>query len=125
MRHQIDYLQIPPPDASLEVSNLSGGNQQKVLLAKWLASDPAVLFLDEPTRGVDVGAKKIIHDSIIELSKSGLAVVLISSDLPELVGLSNRILVIREGSLIGEMPREDCTEESVLLAANGEWEFKT
>jgi ABC-type sugar transport system ATPase subunit len=125
VRHQIDYLQITPPDASLEVSNLSGGNQQKVLLAKWLASDPAVLFLDEPTRGVDVGAKKIIHDSIIELSKSGLAVVLISSDLPELVGLSNRILVIREGSLIGEMPREDCTEESVLLAANGEWEFKT
>ena len=125
VKQQIDYLQITPPDPLLEVANLSGGNQQKVLLAKWLASDPTVLFLDEPTRGVDVGAKKIIHDSIIELSKSGLAVILISSDLPELVGLCNRVLVIREGSLIGEMPREDCTEENVLLAANGEWEFRS
>jgi ABC-type sugar transport system ATPase subunit len=120
---QITYLQISPPSPSLEVSNLSGGNQQKVLLGKWLASDPVVLFLDEPTRGVDVGAKKVIHDSIIELSKQGLAIVLISSDLPELVGLSHRILVIREGALIGEMNREECTEENVLLAANGEWRF--
>jgi ABC-type sugar transport system ATPase subunit len=122
-KKQIDYLQINPPNPSLEVSNLSGGNQQKVLLGKWLASGPRVLFLDEPTRGVDVGAKKVIHDSIIQLSKQGLAIVLISSDLPELVGLSHRILVIREGARIGEMKREECTEESVLLAANGEWRF--
>ena len=121
---QIEYLQISPPDPALQVSNLSGGNQQKVLLGKWLASDPIVLILDEPTRGVDVGAKKIIHDAIIELSKAGLAIILISSDLPELVGLSNRTLVIREGRLIGEMSREECTEESVLLAANGEWGHK-
>ena len=122
---QIEYLKISPPDPALEVSNLSGGNQQKVLLGKWLASDPAALFLDEPTRGVDVGAKKVIHDSIMELSRSGLAIILISSDLPELVGLSNRVLVIREGKLIGEMSRSECTEESVLLAANGEWGFTT
>jgi ABC-type sugar transport system ATPase subunit len=102
------------------VSNLSGGNQQKVLLGKWLASEPALLILDEPTRGVDVGAKEVLHDAIMELSKAGMAIILISSDLPELVGLSNRVLVIREGRLIKEMPREACTEESVLLAANGE-----
>jgi ribose transport system ATP-binding protein len=124
VRKQIDYLKITPPNPALEVSNLSGGNQQKVLLGKWLASEPRVLFLDEPTRGVDVGAKEVIHDSIIELSKQGLAIVLISSDLPELVGLSHRILVIREGALIGEMKREECTEENVLLAANGEWRFQ-
>jgi ABC-type sugar transport system ATPase subunit len=121
---QIDYLKITPGDFSIEVSNLSGGNQQKVLLGKWLALDPKVLILDEPTRGVDVGAKKVIHDSIIELSKAGVAIILISSDLLELVGLSNRMLVIREGKIIGELPKEDCTEENVLLAANGEWEFK-
>lgn len=124
IKKQIAYLQISPPNPSLEVSNLSGGNQQKVLLGKWLASEPVILILDEPTRGVDVGAKKIIHDSIIELSKAGLSILLISSDLPELVGLSNRVLVIREGKLLGEMSREECTEENVLLAANGEWEFK-
>jgi ABC-type sugar transport system ATPase subunit len=122
-KKQIDYLQITPPNPALQVSNLSGGNQQKVLLGKWLASNPSILFLDEPTRGVDVGAKKVIHDAVIQLSKQGLAIVLISSDLPELVGLSHRILVIREGACIGEMKREECTEESVLLAANGEWRF--
>ena len=124
VQKQIKYLNISPPNPSLQVSNLSGGNQQKVLLGKWLASDPVLLILDEPTRGVDVGAKKIIHDSIIELSKAGLTIVLISSDLPELVGLSNRILVIREGKLIGEMSREESTEENALLAANGEWGFR-
>jgi ABC-type sugar transport system ATPase subunit len=117
---QIQYLQITPADPSLEVSNLSGGNQQKVLLGKWLASDPVLLMLDEPTRGVDVGAKEVIHDAIMELSKAGMAIILISSDLPELVGLSHRVLVIREGKLTKEMPRDACTEESVLLAANGE-----
>ncbi len=121
---QIEYLNILPPNPSLQVSNLSGGNQQKVLLGKWLASDPVLLILDEPTRGVDVGAKKIIHDTIIKLSKAGLAILLISSDLPELVGLSNRILVIREGKLIGEMTRDESTEENALLAANGEWGFR-
>jgi ABC-type sugar transport system ATPase subunit len=117
---QIESLQITPPDPTLEVSNLSGGNQQKVLLGKWLASDPGLLMLDEPTRGVDVGAKEVIHESIRALARAGIAIILISSDLPELVGLSNRVLVVREGRLIREMAREACTEESVLLAANGE-----
>jgi ribose transport system ATP-binding protein len=124
VRKQIEYLNITPANPSLQVSNLSGGNQQKLLLGKWLATDPVLLILDEPTRGVDVGAKKIIHDSIIELSKAGLAIIIISSDLPELVGLSNRILIIREGKSIGEMTKNESTEESVLLAANGEWGFR-
>lgn len=119
----IEKLQIYPNDSKIEVSNLSGGNQQKVLLGKWLATRPKILLLDEPTRGVDVGAKQVIHDVITELAKQGIAVVLISSDLPELVGLSSRVIIVKDGRVIGEMNREECTEESVLLAANGEGMF--
>ncbi|MCK5672608.1 MAG: sugar ABC transporter ATP-binding protein, partial [Spirochaetales bacterium] len=95
-------------------------NQQKVLLAKWMACETKVLILDEPTRGVDIGAKMTIHQSIERLAGEGNTVILISSDLPELVSLSSRILIMRKGRIIKEMPKEDCTEESVLLAANGE-----
>jgi ribose transport system ATP-binding protein len=102
------------------VSNLSGGNQQKVLLGKWLATDPRVLILDEPSRGVDVKAKMKIHHAVMKLADSGKTVVLISSDLPELVGLSDRVIVIRNGHLIGEMPKNQLSEKSVLLAMNGE-----
>ncbi|MHB9025957.1 MAG: sugar ABC transporter ATP-binding protein [Armatimonadota bacterium] len=116
----IDELQVSPPDPSMALSNLSGGNQQKVLLAKWLAIEPEVLILDEPTRGVDVGAKFIIHEAVRRLADRGKAVLLISSDLPELVALSDRMLVMRKGHLIGELPRVICSEESVLLAANGQ-----
>ncbi|MFI5378861.1 MAG: sugar ABC transporter ATP-binding protein [Tepidisphaerales bacterium] len=115
----VDALQIHPPQTQREVATLSGGNQQKVLLAKWLATDPRVLILDEPTRGVDVGAKAIIHRAIAEAADRGASVLLISSDLPELVGLSDRILIMRQGRLIGQLSGEACTEESVLLAANG------
>jgi ABC-type sugar transport system ATPase subunit len=101
-------------------SNLSGGNQQKVLLAKWLATDPQVLILDEPTRGVDVGAKVVIHRAIAEAADQGRSVILISSDLPELVGLSDRIVIMQRGRLIGELDKSAATEASVLLAANGE-----
>ena len=116
----IDQLAIYPPDPSRTVGNLSGGNQQKVLLAKWMASEPKVLILDEPTRGVDIGAKMIIHDAIEDLAKQGHTIILISSDLPELVSLSNRVMVMRKGKIIREMSKDECTEESVLLAANGE-----
>jgi ABC-type sugar transport system ATPase subunit len=102
------------------MNNLSGGNQQKVLLAKWMAIEPRVLILDEPTRGVDIGAKSIIHESIERLAKAGHTIILISSDLPELVALSSRILIMRQGRFIKEMQKEDSTEERVLLAANGE-----
>ena len=116
----IEELSIYPPDPLRLVGNLSGGNQQKVLLAKWMACDTKVLILDEPTRGVDIGAKMTIHQSIERLAGEGNTVILISSDLPELVSLSNRVLIMRKGKIIKEMPKDDCTEESVLLAANGE-----
>ncbi len=113
-------LSIYPSDPNRTMGNLSGGNQQKVLLAKWLAGGPKVLILDEPTRGVDIGAKMIIHEAVERLAETGNTVILISSDLPELVGLSDRIMIMRQGRFIKEMPYELCTEESVLLAANGE-----
>jgi ABC-type sugar transport system ATPase subunit len=90
-----------------------------VLLAKWLAVEPQVLILDEPTRGVDIGAKVIIHRAIEDVAEQGRAVILISSDLPELVSLSDRVLILRHGRMIRELPREALSEEAVLLAANG------
>jgi ribose transport system ATP-binding protein len=116
----IKDLSVYPADPGRTVGNLSGGNQQKVLLAKWLAGDPKVLILDEPTRGVDIGAKMIIHEAVERLAGAGNTVILISSDLPELVGLSDRVMIMRQGHFIKELPYEQCTEESVLLAANGE-----
>ncbi|CEP69023.1 ABC transporter-like [Moorella glycerini] len=119
----IEDLHISPPDPSRYVGNLSGGNQQKVLLGKWLATGPRVLILDEPTRGVDIGAKVTIHTAIEKLAAQGVAMILISSDLPELVRLSDRILIMRKGHLMGEIPGKDCTEEAVLLAINSEGEI--
>ena len=116
----IGELSIYPPDPSRTVGNLSGGNQQKVLLAKWLASEPRVLILDEPTRGVDIGAKMTIHASIEKLAREGSTVLLISSDLPELVGLCDRVMIMRKGHFTREMNYSECSEESLLLAANGE-----
>jgi len=98
------------------VSQLSGGNQQKVVLAKWLATDPKVLILDEPTRGVDVGAKGEIHKLIDGLAQRGLGILVISSDLPEILALSDRILVIAEGRLAGELPGGASAEEVLTLA---------
>lgn len=120
MERLISDLSIYPPDPFRTVANLSGGNQQKVLLAKWVACEPRVLILDEPTRGVDIGAKVIIHNTIEDLAKEGKTIILISSDLPELVGLSHRVMVMRQGHFIREMAKSECSEESVLLAANGE-----
>ncbi len=119
----ISDLQIYPPDPSRTVGNLSGGNQQKVLLSKWLSISPKVLILDEPTRGVDIGAKMIIHQAIEKLAGQGNAVILISSDLPELVAMSDRVVIMRKGHLIGEMNKGEFNEETVLLAANGEGGF--
>ncbi len=116
----IRRLEIVTASPSTDVGNLSGGNQQKVLLGKWLAADPKVLVLDEPSRGVDVKAKRKIHEAVMGLADRGGTVILISSDLPELVGLSDRVMVMRNGHFIGEMHKDQLTEESVLLAANGE-----
>jgi rhamnose transport system ATP-binding protein len=98
---------------------LSGGNQQKVVLAKWLASRPRVLVLDEPTRGIDIGAKVEVHRIISELAASGLGIILISSDLPEILAMSDRILVLHEGRITAEIARERATEERVMFAATG------
>ena len=102
-----------------EVGALSGGNQQKVVLAKWLATGPRVLILDEPTRGIDIGAKVEVHRIIAELAASGLAIILISSDLPEVLAMSDRIVVLHEGRVTAEIPRERATQESVMFAATG------
>ncbi|MDP9758107.1 MULTISPECIES: sugar ABC transporter ATP-binding protein [Rhizobium/Agrobacterium group] len=100
------------------VSTLSGGNQQKVALAKMLSVEPQVVFLDEPTRGVDVGAKAEIHRQIRELAREGVGVIVISSELPELIGVSDRVLVVREGRIAGEVEGEDMTEEKIMQLAS-------
>ncbi|MEE1843398.1 MULTISPECIES: sugar ABC transporter ATP-binding protein [unclassified Streptomyces] len=101
------------------VGVLSGGNQQKVVLAKWLATGPSVLVVDEPTRGIDVGTKAEVHRLLSASAADGLAVLMISSDLPEVIGMADRVLVMREGRLVAELPRGSATEETVLAAAAG------
>mgnify|MGYP006305300531 CR=1 FL=1 len=96
---------------------LSGGNQQKTILARWLASNPKVLILDEPTKGIDVGAKAEIYRIICDLAHQGIGIIVISSELPEVLGISDRILVMRQGRICGEFLREDATEEKVLACA--------
>jgi rhamnose transport system ATP-binding protein len=100
------------------VSSLSGGNQQKVLLARWLATKAKVLLFDEPTKGVDVGAKAEIYKVIGDLAADGLGVVVVSSYLPEVLGLADRVLVMRQGSVAGELPAQGATEEDVLRLAS-------
>jgi len=107
-------LAVKTPSVDTPVGALSGGNQQKVVLAKWLARELEVLIVDEPTRGVDVGAKAAIHGLLDELAQRGLAVVLISSELPELLHLATRVLVLRGGRLVGELTRGEATQERVL-----------
>jgi len=113
-------LQLKYGRLSDAVGLLSGGNQQKVVLAKWLATQPAVLIVDEPTRGIDVGTKAEVHRLLSELAGRGLAVLMISSDLPEVLGMADRVLVMREGRLVAEIARADATEESVMAAATGQ-----
>ena len=115
----LDRLKVVPRDTGKVVGQLSGGNQQKVLLAKWMHIGPKLLILDEPTRGVDVGAKEAIHEAIKEYVNQGCAVILISSDLMELMGLSDRILILNHGRVNLVMDKDECTEETLLLAANG------
>ena len=101
------------------VEQLSGGNQQKTMLAKWLNAKPDVLLLDEPTRGIDVGAKAEVHQIIDELAASGMAIILISSDLPEVIAMSDRVLVMREGRQTGMFERAEADEQRIITAAMG------
>lgn len=113
----IKQFRIKTPSSGQIIKNLSGGNQQKVVLAKWLATAPAVLILDEPTRGVDIGAKREIHAIIDELAKAGMAIIVISSELPEVLGICDRIIVMRNGRIKGELSRQDATQVKVLQLA--------
>jgi ABC-type sugar transport system ATPase subunit len=112
-------LRTKTPSLEQRVGNLSGGNQQKVVLAKWLLTQPKVLFLDEPTRGIDVGAKVEIYNIMNDLVDQGVGVVMVSSELPEVLGMSDRILVIHEGRLTGSLPSEQATQERVMHFATG------
>ena len=113
-------LAIRAPTVQHVVGKLSGGNQQKVMLAKWLNTRPKLLILDEPTRGIDVGTKAEVHRMIGDLAAEGMAIILISSDLPEVLAMSDRILVMREGRQMAIFDRAEATQEKILTAAMGQ-----
>jgi ABC-type sugar transport system ATPase subunit len=119
VQSKVREMSIRPADIRRMVRELSGGNQQKVVLAKWLLSNAKLIILDEPTRGVDVATKVEIYHLIGELADEGAAIILISSELPEILGLSDRILVMREGRLAGEFAGVLADEESLLACAAG------
>ncbi|URA11180.1 xylose ABC transporter ATP-binding protein [Thermospira aquatica] len=118
-QHYVSKLRVKTPSLEQEVRNLSGGNQQKVIIGKWLLTKPKVLILDEPTRGIDVGAKFEIYNLMNTLIEEGVCVIMISSELPELLGMSDRILVIHEGRITGELDAKEATQESVMYYATG------
>ncbi len=118
-RRFMDRLRIKATSPAQPVRSLSGGNQQKVVLSKWLAGEPKVLILDEPTHGVDVATKADVHRAISRLAAEGLAILLISSELPEILAMSDRVLVMREGRLVAELMRREATQERVIQAAAG------
>ena len=115
----IDQLAIRTTNAHLPVKSLSGGNQQKVVLAKWLGTEPDILILDEPTRGVDIGAKKEIYTIINQLAEAGVAILMISSELPEVIGMADRVLVMHEGRITGEVNKSNMTQENIMHYATG------
>lgn len=113
----VEKLQIKTADLFQRMINLSGGNQQKVVVGKWLAIDPVVLFMDEPTRGIDVGAKTELHYLMRELCDRGIGIVLISSELPEIIGMCDRVIVMNEGCIAGELVEEEITEQNIMRLA--------
>lgn len=115
----VEKLQVKTASLDTPVGHLSGGNQQKVALSRWLATRPAVLILDEPTQGIDVGAKAEIHRLMGDLARQGMAIIMISSELPEVLGMSDRIAVMRNGQIVGELPRTSATQEQILALALG------
>ncbi|HTE45053.1 MAG TPA: ATP-binding cassette domain-containing protein, partial [Gemmatimonadaceae bacterium] len=119
VQYYFDRLRVRASSVDVAVAGLSGGNQQKIVLARWLAAESRVLILDEPTRGVDVGAKAEIHALIGELAEQGAAILLISSELPELLSLSDRMLVLRAGRMVGELSRAEGSQEKLLRLMAG------
>ena len=112
-------LGVKTPSIEQTIQNLSGGNQQKVVLAKWLYTGSKILIFDEPTRGIDVGAKSEIYKLMNELAAKGVAIIMISSELPEILGMSDRILVMHEGSMKGELLQNEATQERIMHMATG------
>lgn len=118
-KKQVDKLRIKTPSLSQKIKFLSGGNQQKALIARWLLTYPEILILDEPTRGIDVGAKAEIHKLITKMAQEGKAIIMISSELPEILGMSDRIIVMHEGRVKGELKREEASQEKIMRYAMG------
>jgi ABC-type sugar transport system ATPase subunit len=116
----VDRLHVRTPSLQQTVKNLSGGNQQKVVLAKWLMLNPRILIMDEPTRGIDVGAKAEIHALMSELAKTGIGIIMISSELPEVLAMSDRIVVMHEGCVTGILDKKDATQERIMALASGQ-----
>jgi ribose transport system ATP-binding protein len=115
----VKRLKIKTTSSKTLAGDLSGGNQQKVVIAKWIGTSPKVLILDEPTRGIDVGAKREIYQLMNELTDKGMAIIMISSELPEILGMSDRILVVHEGRIAGELGKEEATQENIMVLATG------
>lgn len=116
----IEKLNIKTPDREQEVRFLSGGNQQKVVLAKWLIRETKILIFDEPTRGIDVGAKKEFYSLMNELAASGVGIIMVSSELPEILGMSDRIIVMNQGKIAGELDIDAADQEKILSLATKE-----
>ncbi len=117
VQDNVKKLSIKTPSSKTKIQSLSGGNQQKVIISRWLANNPDIFILDEPTRGIDVGAKYEIYSIIAELAKQGKSIIMISSELPELIGMSDRILVMCDGRISGEVQKEEATQESIMSLA--------
>jgi ABC-type sugar transport system ATPase subunit len=113
----VDAMRVVTPDTRVAIRSLSGGNQQKCILARLLAADSEVLLLDEPTRGIDVGARAAVYELINEVAASGKAILLLSSDLTEVMGMCDRVVVFRKGSVAGEFQRGEMSEEAIMRAA--------
>jgi inositol transport system ATP-binding protein len=114
---QRQTLALKTPSLNQQIQNLSGGNQQKVLLSRWLLTDPDILIIDEPTRGIDVGAKSEIHRLMSKLAGQGKAIIMVSSEMPEILGMSDRVVVMCDGRLVGEVSRADATQENIMQLA--------
>ncbi len=113
----MDELKIKAFSSKQVVRNLSGGNQQKIVIAKWLARNPKILLMDEPTRGIDINAKNEIYKLMLKLTDAGLAIIMASSELPEILAVSDRVLVLSEGNLTADLPIREATENTLLKAA--------
>jgi rhamnose transport system ATP-binding protein len=118
-REYTSRLDLRAASLDQDVGTLSGGNQQKVVIAKWLATKPKVIILDEPTKGIDIGSKAAVHEFMSELAGAGLAVIMVSSEIPEIMGMSDRVIVMREGRIAAQYDREGLTAEKLVRAAAG------